>query len=1138
MNSRHLGNISLPWQYLRLAVFLSCLTPLVAQIPLPRIPDKPITQKLTDGEQQAYQLSLTAGEYLSLAVKYEGIRLSATLQDMQGAPLATWAGGVDTIGNFEAAIIAPATGNYQLVLRGSGTATTAGSYTVTVKALRAATAADHRAAAASRLMLEGQALYDQRTGESRRKALAKYEEVLPLWRANQDAAKEIDTLETIALLHRLLGEPRRGMGVAQEMLPLARQHQLRAKELTALRMIGSLHLFLDEYQDAQTILEQALTLSRTLQDRQMEQSTLNALGVAVASLGQGQTAIGYYQQALQLAQATRDRGSEAGILSNLGTRWSELGEPERALTAYQQSLALYRQLANRDGEARALRRLSTMQLLRGEIQQSLDYARQSLTLAQTASNRPNEAMALQQLGHLQQVLHNPALALNYLNEARTIYEAMESHAEAAQCLAAISKAYLLTGETDKAEASLQQALKIQRRLNRQEETAENLIDLGVVSLKQGKPQQSVAQVTEALTLIRTLKSVQMEPTALLHLSRAHQRLGEHEQARAALQQALPLTQKLNQRLLEAEVQHDLALTALQQQQYDAAQTAINAALQIIEASRIGLLHPEARALYRSSAQSFYEIATDVLVQRTQQQNNPQLVAQALELVERARARSLLDWLSESHIDLRQGVAGDLLKRERELQARATVKTEVIQALGSNAAARTQAKALEAELAKIEAELQDVQSQMRRLSPAYAALTQPQPLKPADIQQQLLDRDTLLLEYALGTERSYLFAVTPTSLKIFVLPKRAEIEAAVRGYYALVAKQSALPVFSNLAQKQKLMQQLERDRQRSAQTLSQMLLQPAAAELAQKRLLLVPDGALHYVPFAALPEPREEEKGRRGEREKGKLNSRRTVLSPASPPLIVRHELLTLPSASTLPIARQHWAKPPATTKLLAVLADPVFGTEDERLTAPTRSNNAEAETQRFARLLNTRQEAAAIMALVPPAQRLVALDFAANRRLAMSEELQAYRYLHFATHGIWSEVSPGLSGLLFSQFDAGGKPQPGLLTTQDVFNLKLTAELVVLSGCQTALGKELRGEGLLGLTRGFLYAGARRVVASLWQVNDVATAQLMEKFYQGMLGKQRLSPAAALRAAQIALWQDKRWSAPHYWAAFTLQGEW
>jgi len=191
----------------------------------------------------------------------------------------------------------------------------------------------------------------------------------------------------------------------------------------------------------------------------------------------------------------------------------------------------------------------------------------------------------------------------------------------------------------------------------------------------------------------------------------------------------------------------------------------------------------------------------------------------------------------------------------------------------------------------------------------------------------------------------------------------------------------------------------------------------------------------------------------------------------------------------------------------------------------------------LSRLPFTRKEAQAILSLAPASERLAALDFAASQFTVFKPELAQYRYVHFATHGLLNSLRPELSGIVLSLVNAQGADQDGFLRAHKVYDLRLPAEMVVLSGCQTGLGKEIKGEGLVGLTRGFMYAGAARVMVSLWEVNDQATSQLMARLYQGILGKRRLSPSAALREAQTSLWRDKRWQAPYFWAAFTLQGE-
>ncbi|HET8648142.1 MAG TPA: CHAT domain-containing protein, partial [Vicinamibacteria bacterium] len=192
---------------------------------------------------------------------------------------------------------------------------------------------------------------------------------------------------------------------------------------------------------------------------------------------------------------------------------------------------------------------------------------------------------------------------------------------------------------------------------------------------------------------------------------------------------------------------------------------------------------------------------------------------------------------------------------------------------------------------------------------------------------------------------------------------------------------------------------------------------------------------------------------------------------------------------------------------------------------------------RFSRLPFSRREAAEIARLLPRGSLLSATDFDADRALVTEGALRDRRLIHVATHGLLNTEHPDLSGLVLSLVDSSGRAQDGFLRMQEIYNLRLDADLVVLSACQTALGREIRGEGLVGLTRGFLYAGARAVVATLWQVDDESTAELMKRFYRGLL-KENRRPAEALRQAQLEISRSRRWSAPFYWAGFVLQGEW
>jgi CHAT domain-containing protein len=262
--------------------------------------------------------------------------------------------------------------------------------------------------------------------------------------------------------------------------------------------------------------------------------------------------------------------------------------------------------------------------------------------------------------------------------------------------------------------------------------------------------------------------------------------------------------------------------------------------------------------------------------------------------------------------------------------------------------------------------------------------------------------------------------------------------------------------------------------------------------------------------------------------------------------------VTAPSTAVVALLRQETKNRKPAPKTLAVLADPVFSNNDPRVLTARAAHAAKVEKDSkedatrsatelgmgdLRRLRFSRQEADEITRFANNDLKLEAVDFQANRALATSAELGQYRIVHFATHGLINNTHPELSGVVLSLVDEKGRPQNGFLRLYDLYDLKLSADLVVLSACQTALGKEIRGEGLVGLTRGFMYAGAPRVVASLWQIDDRASAEFMKRFYEGLLGQKR-RPAAAFRAAQISMQKDPRWHAPHYWAAFTLQGEW
>jgi CHAT domain-containing protein len=486
------------------------------------------------------------------------------------------------------------------------------------------------------------------------------------------------------------------------------------------------------------------------------------------------------------------------------------------------------------------------------------------------------------------------------------------------------------------------------------------------------------------------------------------------------------------------------------------------------------------------------------------------LAATLEKSEQSRARSLMDILTEARANIHRAinVSEDLLRREHEIQLRLNAKARVEMELLNRKHSKEEAANIEREVDEAIREYDAVKATIRVSSPDYAQLTQAQSLTVSEI-QQLLDDDTLLLEYFLGEERSYLWLVSRTSITgVASLPKRSEIEKTALAFYKSLTQLSPRPT--------------------SGKALSQMLLGPVADRLGTKRLLIVGDGLLQYLPFAALPSP------------SGRV---------ATPYLIEEHELVYLPSASVLRVLRTQTGDRKPAPLSVAVLADPVFGPDDGRLNTNKQTSQPDKVAEQASSFPNlrdkiwvplpaTEKEADDIVkAIPPPARKEIFSGFNASRATVMKLQDEGYRIVHFATHGDLNTEHPELSSIVLSLLDSRGEPQDGFLRLHDIYNLKLPADLIVLSACTTGLGRIIKGEGLIGLTRGFMHAGAPRVVASLWRIEDLGTSELMKRFYQH-LAKDRMSPPLALRQAQVDMLRSRRWRSPYFWAGFVIQGEW
>lgn len=1139
-----------------------------------------LERELAGGESHYYKIKVAANQYLKIIVEQKGIDVVVELYLPDGKKLVEVDSPNGTQGPEPVEIIAPTDGDYSLKVRSLEEKAPSGKYEVKLLELRAATEKDKRSKEVTVLefdkLIERKLAGDEAHSYSIALTAGQYiylvvyqrgiDVVVTLFGPDGKKVTEVDSPnywqgpEPLSVVAETNGSYLLEVR-SLEKTAIAGHYDVKIFELrtatekdknraNAERAFNQGQMMeaegsVQSLQGAIMKYEESLPFFHAVGDMFREALALYYIARIYDSFGDLHKALDYYFKTLPFTRAVKYIFAEAEVLNNIGGVYDSLGERQKALDYYAQALPLRRAARDRNGEAATYIHIGAVYYDLGEMQKALDYYEQALPLYNAVGDQSGESGALNSIGVVYELLGDKQKALDYYNQALKIDRTTGNRRDKASTLSNIGGVYESLGEKKKALDYYEQALILSRTVGDRRGEAVTLNNIGTIYDDLGDKQKALDYYAQSLPITRSVENRRGEATTLNNIGKVYHDLGEKQKALDYYKQALALNRSVEERRGEASTLFNFASFERQSGNLGESLTNIKAALTIIESLRTKIGSKKLRSSYFATVQSYYHFYIDLLMQLHKQNPSDNYIVKALEASEATRARTLLELLSESNVNIRQGVDEKLLERERELQQRISARTDARIRLLNSKHTQEQEDKINKEIKELTDEYEKVEAQIRTTSPRYAALSQPQPLTLTDIQQKVLDKDTILLEYALGAERSYLWVVTQDSIESYELPKGTEIKTSAETFFKIISSRPTAATKKEYAA--------------AAQTLSDILLKPAATHLQNnKRLLIVGDAVLQYIPFAALPKPspkfqvpspRLKNSGQRTT-DNGRL-------------LVVDHEIISLPSASTIAVLRDEKNVRPKNAKEIMVVADPVFETSDLRLKRDSQTTsetktvsstaNKDRAVQSFLRTLNnettvesaqpiprlsyTRREALTIASLVPKTQSKIYLDFDANYLNATNADAGQYRFIHFGTHGLLNSEQPELTGILFSMVDEKGNPQPqSLLRLGEVYNLKLPVELVVLSGCQTAIGKEIKGEGLVGLTRGFMYAGSPRVVASLWKVDDAMTAEVMKHFYEAMLGAKHLAPAAALRQAQKEMLGQK--IEPFYWAAFIMQGEW
>ncbi|HKD18733.1 MAG TPA: CHAT domain-containing tetratricopeptide repeat protein [Thermoanaerobaculia bacterium] len=827
-------------------------------------------------------------------------------------------------------------------------------------------------------------------------------------------------------------------------------------------------------------LARALTLWQSIGDPEQEALVWEDVARFRQASGDSRGALEAADHALPKAEAARDRQLAARILDQKGLALESVGDPRGGIAALERALELARSAGDAQGEANALHLLAWGRWNLGEYQEALDRDRESLAIGRRLHDREVTAWALNGVGLTYWALGDAEKSLGPFEEALVLWRALGDRRAEGFTLQNLGYSYWTLGATQRALAAYRQVLPVAHALGDRTAEALALNNIGIVQIELEDFAEAMATLRQALALWQATGNAHGMAITLHNLATANERLGRVEEARASWQQSLDAARRAGDRLNEAVDLAAMARLALRLGNLDDARTRIDESLAVVESVRGDLAVPGLKSSFLSSQQDGFAIAIDVYLALDAREPGRGWSARAFQISERARARSLVEGIAEARLDLDQDLPEDLRRREAEIGGR-------IKALEAKAASGAADRAeLDRLLEHTEDEWDQLIAEMRRRTPRYASLRYPQAVS-AEEARRFLVASSAIVSYSVSAERIVVFVLTPAGLSAKRLEVRpSEIDERVQDFVGLISRDDG-----------------DRWKRLGARLYGELVL-PWIGELpaSTKTLIVVPDEVLSSLPFEALSPAAE--------------GSRR---------LVETFDVSYAPSVTALGELRTG-ATPGGRTADLLVVADPI-------LTPPRgRGRDLEAGEAAFdlAALPHASAEARAIARFGGSGTVVLTGALASEGRLRQ-EPLERFRVLHFATHGLLDERHPSRSGLLLAA-DAG---TDGLLTSREIYGLKLRSDLVVLSACQTGRGRILAGEGVQGLARAFFHAGARSVVATLWNVDDLWSETLMTTFYARLADGETRSEA--LTHAKRELLAERPALAPRSWAGFVLIGD-
>ncbi|MBL8115883.1 MAG: tetratricopeptide repeat protein, partial [Acidobacteria bacterium] len=662
------------------------------------------------------------------------------------------------------------------------------------------------------------------------------------------------------------------------------------------------------FEKAREAFAKARELAQAAGDVGREAKALDGLAFQQFSLGEKRKAIQMWEECVVLRRKAGDKKGEAFTLQGLGLAYGEAGEPKKALEIYDRALVLAREAGDRHTEGGLLNNIGGIHWRTDRMLEALGYYEKSLAISRERKNRKAEASTLSNIGDVYRRLGDTDRALSYFGQALAIRTEIKDLRGQGINLHQHGLVFRELGQLEKAREFFEKGLA--KRLEAGDKTGEGYSygGLGGITLALGDAAKALELEDKAIAIWKAMGNRAAHGEALSTRGDALLALGRRDEALADYREAASLASQAGDRTYEARALAGSARASRDAGNLEEARKSIDAAIAIVEDLRQRVTRQDLRTTYFGTVKSFYDLRTDILMRMHGKDANAGHDREAFRTVESSRARTLLEILAEARADLRKGADPALLARESAARLELDARDEARRKLLQKPVSAEETAAAEKALNEALTELENTRTAIRKASPSFAALSQAQPVDVAET-QALLDDRSVLLSYSLGAESSWGFLVGRTSFRSFPLPGREAIEKASRQAYEALTARNTGPSDEPSAGRRARVAKADAAFETAASSLADMLLGGLHQEIAGTRLLVVKDGALAYVPFGALLLSAEGSKLRK--------------------PLVSTHEIVILPSASTLAALRTRTRVKPEET--VAVLADPVFSRSDSRV---------------------------------------------------------------------------------------------------------------------------------------------------------------------------------------------------------------